>query len=386
MDSELKKIRKIHQGYGFDELSIIPGEKTVNSLEVDTHFNIPHPNGTSKSLEIPFLSSAMDSISSVRFCSEMGRLGGLATLNLEGLQTRYENPAKIYQEIAECDDCAITKLLQSVYTEPIKDDLVLKRISELNEAGVLVAVSTSAAKVEYFFDLIRDRPVDLLLIQDYIFSSNHHSTQYEFFNLKQLCNKAPFPIFAGNVATYESTITLLQSGVSGVVVGIGPGATCTSRNVLGIGVPQATATMECARARDHFYEQSGKYIPIITDGGIRNGGDVCKALVCGADAVMMGACYSRTKEAPGKGFHWGMTSAHAHLPRGARIWTGVSGNLKTILYGPACVHDGTQNLVGSLSTSMGFLGAMDIKALHEVEIVISSRANTDGFQSVSDHH
>jgi IMP dehydrogenase len=376
--------RKARVTYGFDEIALVPGEVTINPAEVDTSFHIPKPDGSTIKLSIPILASAMDGVTDVKFCIEMGKLGGLGVVNLEGVQTRYDDPSEVLARIAKADKDEVTELIQKAYLEPIKPKLISKRIEELKNAGVLAAVSSIPQKAEEFGKIAMDAGVDVFVIQSTVSTVRHISTQYKSLELAKFCKEMKAPVIIGNAVTYGVTLELMDCGIAGLLVGVGPGAACTSRGVLGLGVPQVTATVDCAAARDYHHKKTGKYIPIITDGGMSKGGDVCKALACGSDAVMVGSAFARAKEAPGAGNHWGMATPHANLPRGTRIKVGVTGSLKQILFGPATVDDGSQNLVGAITTCMGNVGAANIRQFQETEIIIAPSIKTEGklFQTV----
>jgi IMP dehydrogenase len=314
----------------------------------------------------------------------MGRLGGLGVINLEGVQTRYTNPSEVLAQIVKAGKDDITTLIQRVYTEPIKEELIGQRIRELKQAGVLAAVSSIPQKAERFGDIAQAAGADLFVVQSTVSTVKHISTEYKSLELGEFCRKMKIPVLIGNAVTYNVTRQLMGCGVAGVLIGVGPGAACTSRGVLGLGVPQVTATVDCAAARDYHHKLTGRYVPIITDGGMSKGCDVCKALACGSDAVMVGSAFARAEEAPGKGNHWGMATPHANLPRGTRIKVGVTGSLKQILYGPATVDDGSQNLVGAITTCMGSVGAATIRQFQETEIIIAPSIKTEGklFQTV----
>jgi IMP dehydrogenase len=375
--------RKARVTYGFDEIALVPGELTINPNEVDTSFQIPRRDAAPIVLKIPIIASAMDGVTDVRFCVEMGKLGGLGVINLEGVQTRYENPSEVLEQIVKAKE-DVTTLIQKVYLEPIKEELIAKRIQELKKEGVLAAVSSIPQKAERFGRLAQDAGADVFVVQSTVSTVKHKSTEYKSLDLAGFCKAMRIPVIVGNAVTYNVTLQLMECGVAGVLIGVGPGAACTSRGVLGLGVPQVTATVDCAAARDYYFKQSGRYIPIITDGGMSKGGDVCKALACGSDAVMVGSAFARANEAPGKGNHWGMATPHANLPRGTRIKVGLSGSLKQILYGPASVDDGSQNLVGAITTCMGSVGAETIRKFQETEIIIAPSIKTEGklFQTV----
>jgi IMP dehydrogenase len=376
--------RKARVSYGFDEIALVPGEVTINPAEVDTSFHIPKADGSTIKLPIPILASAMDGVTDVKFCLEMGKLGGLGVINLEGVQTRYDDPAEVLDQIAKAEPKDVTELIQKAYLEPIKPKLITKRIQELKKAGVLAAVSSIPQKAEEFGKIAQDAGVDVFIVQSTVSTVRHISTQYKSLELAKFCQEMKAPIIIGNAVTYSVTLELMKCGVAGVLIGVGPGAACTSRGVLGLGVPQVTATVDCAAARDYYHKKTGRYVPIITDGGMSKGGDVCKALACGSDAVMVGSAFARAKEAPGRGNHWGMATPHANLPRGTRIKVGVTGSLKQILFGPATVDDGSQNLVGAITTCMGNVGAASIREFQETEIIIAPSIKTEGklFQTV----
>jgi IMP dehydrogenase len=376
--------RKARVTYGFDEIALVPGEVTINPNEVDTSFKIPRKDGGHITLKIPIIASAMDGVTDVKFCAEMGRLGGLGVINLEGVQTRYENPAAVLEEVVKADKDSVTTLIQKIYLEPIKEELIGRRVEELKKAKVLAAVSSIPQKAERYAAIAQEAGADIFVVQSTVSTVRHISTEYKSLDLAALTRDLSIPVFIGNAVTYNVTLELMGCGVAGVLIGVGPGAACTSRGVLGLGVPQVTATVDCAAARDAYYKKTGRYVPIITDGGMSKGGDVCKALACGSDAVMVGSAFARAKEAPGKGNHWGMATPHANLPRGTRIKVGVSGSLKQILFGPADVDDGSQNLVGAITTCMGNVGAASIRQFQETEIIIAPSIKTEGklFQTV----
>jgi len=308
----------------------------------------------------------------------------LGVINLEGVQTRYENPSEVLDMVVKANKDEVTSLIQKLYTEPIKEDLIGRRIKELKQVGVLAAVSSIPQKAERFGALAQEAGADIFVIQSTVSTVRHISTQYKSLELAAFIKQMRIPVIIGNAVTYNVTLELMECGVAGVLIGVGPGAACTSRGVLGLGVPQVTATVDCAAARDYYFKQNGKYIPIITDGGMSKGGDVCKALACGSDAVMVGSAFARAEEAPGRGNHWGMATPHANLPRGTRIKVGITGSLRQILFGPATVDDGSQNLVGAITTCMGNVGAANIREFQETEIIIAPSIKTEGklFQTV----
>ena len=376
--------RKARVTYGFDEIALVPGEITINPNEVDTSFLIPRKDGSQIKLKIPIIASAMDGVTDVKFCIEMGKLGGLGVINLEGVQTRYENPAEVLDKVVKADKDEVTTLIQKLYLEPIKEELIGRRVEELKKAGVLAAVSSIPQKADRFAAIAQEAGADIFVIQSTVSTVRHLSTEYKSLELADFVKGLNIPVIIGNAVTYNVTLELMRTGIAGVLIGVGPGAACTSRGVLGLGVPQVTATVDCAAARDMYFKKTGKYVPIITDGGMSKGGDVCKALACGSDAVMVGSAFARAKEAPGQGNHWGMATPHANLPRGTRIKVGITGSLKQILFGPATVDDGSQNLVGAITTCMGNVGAASIREFQETEIIIAPSIKTEGklFQTV----
>ncbi|MGD0016841.1 MAG: GuaB3 family IMP dehydrogenase-related protein [Verrucomicrobiia bacterium] len=371
--------RKARVTYGFDDIALVPGDITINPNEVDTTIKI----GSHK-ISVPIMASAMDGVVDVRFAIEMGKLGGIAVLNLEGVQTRYRNPNKVLDKIASASKEEATQLVQQIYTQPIQEDLVAARVREIKKGGAICAVSAIPQRAERFGAIAQKAGADIFIVQSTVSTVRHISSEYKTFDLAAFCKKMKIPVVIGNTVTYSATLDIMQCGPAAVLIGVGPGAACTTRGVLGIGVPQVTATVDCAAARDHYFKQTGKYIPIITDGGMSKGGDICKAFACGADAVMIGSAFARAKEAPGRGFHWGMATPHANLPRGTRIRVGVTGPLKQILFGPAELDDGSQNLMGALATCMGNVGKRTIREFQETDIIIAPAIKTEGkvFQTV----
>ena len=365
--------RKARRCYGFDEIALVPGGTTINPNEVDTSWELG-----GKTYKVPILAAAMDGVVDVRFAIEMAKLGGIAVLNLDGVQTRYEDPEEILKKIAKASSDEATKLVQSLYVKPIKEKLIEKRIKEIKKKNATVAVSTIPQNAEKFGKIAQKAGADIFVIQSTVITVRHISKQYKVVDLKKFIKSMKIPVILGNCVTYNVALELMEAGASGILVGIGPGAACTTRGVLGIGVPQVTATSDASAARDFHYKKTGKYIPIITDGGMDSGGDICKAFASGADAVMVGSAFARAKEAPGKGYHWGMATPHANLPRGTRVRVGTTGTLEEILLGPARLDDGSQNLVGALMTSMGNVGAKDIKEMQLTEIIIAPSIKTEG--------
>lgn len=365
--------RRARRCYGFDEIALAPGKITINPEEVDVSWQFGK-----KKFSVPILAAAMDGVVGVKFAIKMSKLGGLAVLNLDGVQTRYTNPDEVLEEIAQATPQETTNLIQKVYTASIKDKLIAKRVKDIKAGGGYAAVSCIPQNADKFSSIAESAGADCFVVQSTVTTGKHVATKYTPLDLYKFCKGRKIPIIVGNCVTYEVTLELLETGCAGVLVGVGPGAACTTRGVLGIGVPQVTSTVDCAAARDFYHKKTGKYIPIITDGGMSRGGDICKAFASGADAVMIGSAFARSKEAPGRGFHWGMATSHGNLPRGTRIEVGVTGSLEQILFGPATVDDGSQNLIGALTTSMGSLGVKNIKEMNFVEIIIAPSIQTEG--------
>ncbi|MGI9086687.1 MAG: GuaB3 family IMP dehydrogenase-related protein [Chthoniobacterales bacterium] len=376
--------RKARVTYGFDEIALVPGRITINPNEVDTRFRLPRRDADPIELKIPILASAMDGVVDVKFAIAMSKLGGLAVLNLEGVQTRYKNPQEVLQKIVEADKSEITGLLQKIYLEPVQEDLIVARIKQIKDSGATAAVSSIPQRAEQFGAIAQEAGADLFVVQSTVSTVEHISTEYKSLDLAKFCREMRIPVIVGNTVGYDVTLAIMECGPAGVLVGVGPGAACTSRGVLGLGVPQVTATVDCAAARDAYFKKTSRYVPIITDGGMSKGGDVCKALACGADAVMVGSAFAKAHEAPGHGYHWGMATPHANLPRGTRIKVGATGSLQQILFGPAEVDDGSQNLVGAITTCMGNVGARSIAEFQQTEIIIAPSIKTEGklFQTV----
>jgi IMP dehydrogenase len=365
--------RKARIAYGFDDVALVPGTVTVNPNEVDLGWELG-----GRRMELPILAAAMDGVTDSRFAVEMSRLGGLAVLNLEGIQVRYENPDEVIERIISSSQEEATRIIQSIYGEPIKEDLVHHRVSEIKKGGGIVVVSSIPQRAMRFAKLAEEAGADVFVVQSTVTTARHVATEYEPLDFRKLKRELSVPLVVGNCVTYEATLELMDTGIDGLLIGVGPGAACTSREVLGIGVPQVTATADAAAARDFYYKQCGRYVPIITDGGMTTGGDLCKALAAGADAVMIGSAFARALEAPGRGYHWGMATPHSNLPRGTRIRVGVVGPLEQILFGPAFTDDGTMNLVGALRTCMGSVGARTIRELQLTEMIIAPAIKTEG--------
>jgi IMP dehydrogenase len=328
--------------------------------------------------DVPFLASAMDAVVDPRFAIEMHRAGGLAVLNLEGVWTRYDDPGAMLEQVASASRVEATAILQEAYHEPIRDDLIARRIREIKDGGAVAAISVTPMLTKKYAPLIQDSGADIIVVQSTVTTAHHESNSVEGLRFDKLFKNIHIPVVVGNTVGFGATLEIMRTGVAAVLVGVGPGAACTSREVLGIGVPQVTATIDCAAARDFYYRESGNYVPIITDGGIRTGGDVCKCFASGADAIMMGSPFAATTEAPGRGYHWGMATPHANLPRGTRVSVGGNTTIQKLLYGPTSRTDGTENLVGALRTAMGMCGAHTIREFQQAEMVVAPAIKTEG--------
>ncbi len=366
--------RRLRRTYGFEEVALVPGAVTVDPAEVDLSVDI----GPFR-LEIPLLAAAMDAVSDARFAQLMARAGGLAFVNLEGLYTRYEDPEPILERVAaaETGDAA-RAVLADAYAAPIRDDLVIKLVRHIKASGAIAAVATTPASAWHHAELVADAGADLFLVQSQVSSARHISTSGRVLNLSDLTGALKLPVLVGNTVSGDAAYRLMEQGAAAILVGIGPGAACTTREVLGIGVPQVSATLEVAAARDRYLADTGRYVPVITDGGMRTGGEIAKAIAAGADAVMLGSPFAAALEAPGRGFNWGMAAPSPTLPRGTRIRLGSRAPLERILFGPAETTHGTENLVGALRQSMASLGARTIREMHEVEMVIAPSIATEG--------
>lgn len=366
--------KQARQTFGFDEISLVPGKITLDLELCDISFIL----GKHK-FAFPILASAMDSVVSPKSAIEISSLGGLAVLNLQGIYTRYENYSDVLNKIINADNENFVPLMQELYKESVKKELIEKRIKEIKSAGAICAVSCTPNLASEYGFISQSAGADIFVVQSTVISIEHKSNDKSTcFNLKDFIQKMQIPIIVGNCVTYEVALEHMKSGASAVLVGIGPGAACTSRGVLGIGVPMATSIADCASSRDEYFSKTGRYVHVIADGGMSTGGDICKAIACGADAVMIGSPFAKAKEAPGNGFHWGMATPSPVLPRGTRIKVGSIGTLKEILLGPARLDDGTQNFVGALKTSMSTLGAQNIKEMQNVEVVIAPSILTEG--------
>jgi IMP dehydrogenase len=373
MEIEIGIGKSGRRAYGFDEVAIVPSRRTRDPDDVDVTWEID-----AYTFGLPMLASAMDGVVSPAVAIEVGRLGGLAVLNLEGLQTRYEDPDPVFDEIANLPPEKATRRMQELYAEPIKEELIVRRIREVKEAGVVTAASLTPQRVPAYARHVLEAELDILVIQGTVVSAEHVSTRTEPLNLKQFIAGFDLPVIVGGCASYQTALHLMRTGAVGVLVGVGPGAACTTRGVLGVGVPQATAIADAAGARMEHLRETGRYVHVIADGGMRTGGDVAKAIACGADAVMIGSPLAKAYEAPGRGFHWGMATFHPDLPRGARVQTKQIGSLQEILTGPAHENDGTLNLFGALRTSMATTGYANVREFQKAEIVVAPAIKTEG--------
>ena len=365
--------RKARVCYGFDDIALVPGSVTVNPDEVDISWDL-----CGQRFEIPIIAAAMDGVVDPTFAVEMGRLGGIAVLNLEGIQCRYASSDDVIDRIVSASHEEATRLVQSIYGEPIKEELIHKRITEIKKGGGRAVVSSIPQRAYRLAHLAQEAGADIFVVQSTVTTARHIASLYEPLDFTGLKRELAIPLMVGNCVTYEASLELMQTGIDALLIGVGPGAACTTREVLGLGVPQVTATADAAAARDFYLKQSGRYVPIITDGGMTSGGDICKAFAAGADAVMIGSAFARAKEAPGRGYHWGMATPHQNLPRGTRIHVGVVGTLEQILSGPAFTDDGTMNLIGALQTCMGSVGARTIREMQLTEMIIAPAIKTEG--------
>jgi IMP dehydrogenase len=361
------------RAYGFDDIAIVPSRRTRDPDDIDISWDLDAYH-----FELPLLASAMDGVVSPRIAVELGRLGGLGVLNLEGLWTRYEDPEPVYAEIAGLPDAEATKRMQEIYGEPIQPELIARRVREIKDAGVVAAASLTPQRVARYHQHALEAGLDILVIQGTVVSAEHVSSSTEPLNLKTFIARYDLPVIVGGCASYATALHLMRTGAAGVLVGVGPGAACTTRGVLGIGVPMATALADAAGARIRHLEETGRYVQVIADGGMRTGGDVAKAVACGADAVMIGSPLARAVEAPGRGHHWGMATFHPELPRGTRVKTSTLGTLKEILLGPAPVNDGSMNLFGGLRTSMATCGYQSVKEFQKAEVMVAPALQTEG--------
>ncbi|MGE0227373.1 MAG: GuaB3 family IMP dehydrogenase-related protein [Dehalococcoidia bacterium] len=367
-----KKI--LEHAYGFDDVAIVPGAVTTNPDMVTPAFQLGE-----HSFSIPILASAMDAVVDSKFAITYSKLGGMAVLNLDGVQTRYDNPDEVLDRIAAASLTESTEIIQRVYQEPVREDLIARRVEEIKQGGGVPIVSTTPQNTKRFAPIAVEAGAEYFVVQSTVTTARHVSKSLRGLRLEELVQQLdPVPVIVGNTVDHEATLELMETGVHAILVGVGPGAACTSREVLGIGIPQITATIDTAHARDLYYERTGRYVPIITDGGIRTGGDVAKAICAGADAIMIGSPFAGTEEAPGRGYHWGMATPHAELPRGVRVHIGRNHSLNQLLFGPTSLTDGTENLMGALRTSMATCGAQTIQEFHGARMVIAPSIKTEG--------
>ena len=368
------RVKELRRTYGFEEVAIVPGDVTTNpELSVTQLVIGPYQ------FSIPIIASAMDAIVNPAFAGLMANAGGLGVMNLEGLYCRYEDPADALQQIASAPKEGVTDVLQRVYTVEFNEDLVARRVQEIKAAGAVVAVSTTPHRAKRLAPLAIEAGADIIVVQSTVTTARHISNSFTGLRLNELVTQSRVPVLVGNTVTASASLELMEQGIDGILVGVGPGAACTTRDVTGVGVPQVSATLEVAAARDEFYARTGKYVNVITDGGIRTGGDFCKAMAAGADGVMIGTPFAQTNEAPGMGFNWGMASPHPALPRGTRVNVGVHASLEQVLFGPSHRTDGTHNLVGALQICMSMVGAQTIEEFHEkAELVVAPTIATEG--------
>lgn len=365
--------KELRRAYGFDEVAIVPGEATIN------------PDMTSTDLTIgdfvfptPIIAAAMDAVVSPPFAVLMHEAGGLGVLNLEGIYSRYQDPSAVLETVISAPQSEATAFLQKTYSEPIKDELVGSSIKEIKKSGAVCAASVTPQNAKRLAQIAVDAGADIIVVQSTVTTARHMSRSYRGLIFSELRRSLKVPVIVGNCVTYDAAMELMETGIDGILVGVGPGAACTTREVVGVGVPQVTATIECASAREEHFRRTGKYVAVITDGGIRTGGDLCKSFASGADGVMLGTPMAQVEEAPGRGFNWGMANPHPELPRGTRIKVGTRGHLKNLLFGPTSVTDGTQNLEGALKVAMGMCGAYTIRDLHKADMVIAPAIKTEG--------
>ena len=369
----MAKLRELRRTYGFDEVAISPGTITVNPEMVETDFSVGEVT-----ISTPILGSAMDAVATPAFAGEMHKQGALSVMNLEGVQTRYDEPQNAIDEIASTPREEVTTVMQIIYSTPINENLVGKRVEEIKKTGSHCAVSITPAMTKKLGPIAVEAGADMLVVQSTVTTARHSSKSVKGLQFPELLEMVNVPVIVGNCVGYEVAMEIMETGIHGILVGVGPGAACTTREVTGVGIPQVTATMDCSQARDDYFEKTGKYIPVITDGGIRTGGELCKAIASGADAVMIGTPLAQSTEAPAKGFNWGMANPHPELPRGTRVSVGTKGTLKQVLYGPTSMTNGTQNFVGALRVAMGMCGSYTIRDLHKAEMVVAPSIKTEG--------
>ncbi len=366
--------KTLEHAYGFDDVAIVPGAVTTNPEMVSPEFALG-----GRTFPIPIMASAMDAVVDSKFAITYSKLGGMAVLNLDGVQTRYDNPDEVLDRIAAASLTESTEIIQRVYQEPVREDLIARRVEEIKQGGGVPIVSTTPQNTKRFAPIAVEAGAEYFVVQSTVTTARHVSKSLRGLRLEELVKQLdPVPVIVGNTVDHDATLELMETGVHAILVGVGPGAACTSREVLGIGIPQITATIDTAHARDMYFERTGRYVSIITDGGIRTGGDVSKAICAGADAIMIGSPFAGTEEAPGRGYHWGMATPHAELPRGVRVHIGRNHSLNQLLFGPTSLTDGTENLMGALRTSMATCGAQTIQEFHGARMVIAPSIKTEG--------
>jgi IMP dehydrogenase len=373
MDIEIGRGKTARRAYGLDEIAIVPSRRTRDPEDVDISWALGN-----LTLDLPCLASALDAAVDPTTAGMIGSLGGLAVLNLEGLQTRYEDPGPVFEEIASLPEHKATRIMQDIYTEPIKEELIFRRVQEIKDKGVIAAASLTPQRVERYHRAAIEAGLDVLVVQGTVVSAEHVSRSVEPLNLMEFVPSLNVPVIVGGCASYSTALHLMRTGAVGVLVGVGPGRICTTRGVIGVGVPQATAVADAAAARMRHYLETGEYVNVIADGGMRTGGEIAKAITCGADAVMLGSAFAKAEEAPGRGYSWGMATFHPTLPRGTRISTRTTGSLEEILVGPARENDGTLNLMGALRTSMATTGYQNIKEFQKAEVMFAPSLATEG--------
>jgi IMP dehydrogenase len=373
MDIEIGRGKTARRAYGLDEIAIVPSRRTRDPEDIDISWSLGNLN-----LDLPCLASALDAAVDPTSAGIIGSLGGLAVLNLEGLQTRYEDPGPVFEEIASLPEHKATRVMQDIYAEPIKEELIFRRVQEIKDKGVIAAASLTPQRVERYHRAAIEAGLDVLVVQGTVVSAEHVSRSVEPLNLMEFVPSLNVPVIVGGCASYSTALHLMRTGAVGVLVGVGPGRICTTRGVIGVGVPQATAVADAAAARMRHYLETGEYVNVIADGGMRTGGEIAKAITCGADAVMLGSAFARAEEAPGRGYSWGMATFHPTLPRGTRISTRTTGSLEEILVGPAWENDGTLNLMGALRTSMATTGYQNIKEFQKAEVMYAPSLATEG--------
>ena len=373
MNIEIGRGKTGRRAYGLDEIAIVPSRRTRDPQDIDISWSLGNLQ-----LDLPCLASALDAAVDIKTAGIIGRLGGLAVLNLEGIQTRFEDPGPVFEEIASLPETKATRVMQDIYAEPIKEELIFRCVQEIKDHGVIAAASLTPQRVERYHRAAIEAGLDVLVIQGTVVSAEHVSKTVEPLNLMEFVPQLNVPVVVGGCASYSTALHLMRTGAVGVLVGIGPGRICTTRGVLGVGVPQATAIADAAAARMRHYLETGEYVNVIADGGMRTGGDIAKAITCGADAVMLGSAFAKAEEAPGRGYSWGMATFHPTLPRGTRISTKITGTLEEILIGPAHENDGTLNLMGALRMSMATTGYENIKEFQKAEIMVAPSLHTEG--------